>query len=152
DPHEFLDTVKVDLFPDEVFVFTPRGDVIALPRGATPVDFAYAIHSQVGDRCAGARVNGRLVSLRHALQGGDTGEILTSDAQFPRRDWLGCVGSGKARQRIRHAIRGAEQARSRELGREILEKELRRAGLSLARLLEDGKLAELAQSEVSGAP
>ena len=152
DPHEFLDTVKVDLFPDEVFVFTPQGDVINLPRGATPVDFAYAIHSQVGERCAGARVNGRLVPLRHELRDGDTVEILTSDAQFPRKDWLEFVVSGKARQKIRHAIRVAEQARSRELGREMLEKELRRGGLSLPRLLEDGRLAALAQAELSGSP
>jgi GTP pyrophosphokinase len=152
DPHEFLDTVKVDLFPDEVFVFTPQGDVINLPRGATPVDFAYAIHSQIGERCAGGRVNGKLVPLRHELRDGDTVEILTSDAQFPRKDWLEFVVSGKARQRIRHAIRVAEQARSRELGREMLEKELRRGGLSLARLLEGGQIAALAQSELSGAP
>jgi guanosine-3',5'-bis(diphosphate) 3'-pyrophosphohydrolase len=152
DPHEFLDTVKVDLFPDEVFVFTPRGDVIALPRGGTPVDFAYAIHSEVGERCAGARVNGKLVALRHPLADGDTVEILTSESQLPRKDWLEFVVSGKARQRIRHAIRGAEQARSRELGRDILEKELRRGGLSLARALEDGRLAEVARVEVSGAP
>jgi GTP pyrophosphokinase len=152
DPHEFLDIVKVDLFPEEVFVFTPKGDVIALPRGATPVDFAYAIHSQVGEHCAGARVNGRLVSLRHALQDGDTVEIVTSEAQFPRKDWLDFVVSGKARQRIRHAIRVAEQARSRELGRDILEKELRRAGLSLPRLLEQGRIAELAQEQLSGSP
>jgi GTP pyrophosphokinase len=152
DPHEFLDTVKVDLFPDEVFVFTPHGDVINLPRGATPVDFAYAIHSQVGERCAGARVNGRLVPLRHELRDGDTVEILTSDAQFPRKDWLEFVVSGRARQKIRHAVRAAEQARSRELGREMLDKELRRSGLSLARLLEDGRLADLARAELSGAP
>ena len=152
DPHEFLDTVKVDLFPDEVFVFTPQGDVINLPRGATPIDFAYAIHSQVGERCAGARVNGKLVPLRHELRDGDTVEILTSDAQFPRKDWLEFVVSGKARQKIRHAIRVAEQARSRELGREMLEKELRRGGLSLARALEDGRIAALAQAELSGAP
>ena len=152
DPDEFLDTVKVDLFPDEVFVFTPQGDVINLPRGATPVDFAYAIHSQVGERCAGGRVNGRLVPLRHELRDGDTVEILTSEAQFPRKDWLEFVVSGKARQRIRHAIRVAEQARSRELGREMLEKELRRGGFSLPRLLEDGRLAALAQAELSGSP
>ncbi|MCL4684495.1 bifunctional (p)ppGpp synthetase/guanosine-3',5'-bis(diphosphate) 3'-pyrophosphohydrolase [Myxococcota bacterium] len=149
DPDEFLDTVKVDLFPDEVFVFTPQGDVINLPRGATPVDFAYAIHSEVGERCAGGRVNGKLVPLRHVLRDGDTVEILTSEAQFPRKDWLEFVVSGKARQRIRHAIRAAEQARSRELGREMLEKELRRGGFSLPRLLEDGRLAALAQAEFS---
>jgi GTP pyrophosphokinase len=152
DPHEFLDAVKVDLFPDEVFVFTPKGDVINLPRGSTPLDFAYAIHSEVGSHCAGARVNGRIVPLRHALGDGDTVEILTSEAQFPRKDWLDFVVSGKARARIRHAVRVAEQARSRELGRDILEKELRRAGLSLARLLESGAIESLAQAECSGAP
>jgi GTP pyrophosphokinase len=152
DPHEFLDAVKVDLFPEEVFVFTPRGDVINLPRGGTPVDFAYAIHSEVGSHCAGARVNGKIVPLRHQLANGDTVEIMTSEAQFPRKDWLDFVVSGKARAKIRHAIRVAEQARSRELGRDILEKELRRAGLSLARLLESGEIEALAQKECSGSP
>ncbi len=147
DPHEFLDTVKVDLFPDEVFVFTPRGDVINLPKDATPVDFAYAIHSEVGEHCAGARVNGKLVSLRYRLHDGDTVEIVTNPAQVPRKDWLEFVVSGKARSRIRHAIRAAERARSRELGREILERELRRGGLSLPRLLEDGRLEEAARRE-----
>jgi guanosine-3',5'-bis(diphosphate) 3'-pyrophosphohydrolase len=152
DPHEFLDALKVDLFPDEVFVFSPKGDVINLPKGSTPVDFAYAIHSQVGEHCAGARVNGKIVPLRHVLADGDTLEIITSEAQYPRKDWLDFVVSGKARSKVRHAIRVAEQARSRELGRDILEKELRRVGLSLPRLLESGKLAELAGNEVSGAP
>jgi GTP pyrophosphokinase len=150
DPHEFLDTVKVDLFPDEVFVFTPRGDVITLPKGATPVDFAYAIHSQVGDRCAGGKVNGRMVTLRHRLENGDTVEILTSKNQEPRKDWLEFVVSGKARSKIRHAIKLAEQARSIELGRQILERELRRAGLSLPRLLESGALAEAARADARG--
>jgi len=152
DPHEFLDALKVDLFPDEVFVFTPKGDVINLPKGSTPVDFAYAIHSQVGEHCAGARVNGKIVPLRHVLADGDTLEIMTSESQYPRKDWLNFVVSGKARSKVRHAIRVAEQARSRELGRDILEKELRRVGLSLARLLESGALAELAGQEVSGSP
>ncbi len=147
DPHEFLDTVKVDLFPDEVFVFTPRGDVINLPKDATPVDFAYAIHSEVGEHCAGARVNGKLVSLRYRLHDGDTVEIVTNPAQVPRKDWLEFVVSGKARSRIRHAIRAAERARSRELGREILARELRRGGLSLPRLLEDGRLEGAARRE-----
>ena len=147
DPHEFIDTVKVDLFPDEVFVFTPRGDVVNLPRNATPIDFAYAIHSEVGEHCSGARVNGKLVPLRQPLQNGDTVEVLTSPAQHPRKDWLEFVVSGKARSRIRHAIRAAENERSRELGREILDRELRRAGLSLARLLERGELEEVARVE-----
>jgi GTP pyrophosphokinase len=135
DPHEFIDTVKVDLFPDEVFVFTPRGEVINLPQGATPVDFAYAIHSEVGARCAGSRVNGKMVPLRHRLANGDTVEIQTSPNQYPRKDWLEFAVSSRARNRIRHAIRAAEMERSRELGREILERELRRGGFSLPRLL-----------------
>jgi GTP pyrophosphokinase len=136
DPNEFIETVKVDLFPDEVFVFTPRGDVIGLPVGATPVDFAYAIHSEVGDSCAGAKINGKLVSLRHKLVDGDTVEILTHARQLPRKDWLDFVVTGKARSKIRHAIRAEEKARSRDLGRELLDREFRRAGLSLPRALE----------------
>ena len=140
DPHEFLDAVKMDLFPDEVFVFTPRGEVINLPKGSTALDFAYAIHSEVGAACAGAKVNGKLVPIRHVLVDGDTVEIVTSQHQFPRKDWLDFVVSGQARNNIRHAIRAAEKERSRQLGRDILNRELRRSGLSLARLLEGGQL------------
>jgi GTP pyrophosphokinase len=104
----------------------------------------------VGEHCAGARVNGKIVPLRHTLADGDTLEIMTSESQYPRKDWLDFIVSGKARSKVRHAIRVAEQARSRELGRDILEKELRRVGLSLARLLESGALDELAGHEVSG--
>jgi len=150
DPHEFLDTVTVDLFPDQVFVFTPRGEVVNLPAGATPVDFAYAIHSEVGAHCAGAKVNGKMVPLRHVLQDGDTVEVLTSQAQVPRKDWLDFVVSGKARNRIRHAIRAVERERSRALGRELLERELRRAGRSLARMTESGELATIAGKETRG--
>ena len=150
DPHEFLDAVKLDLFPDEVFVFTPRGEVINLPRRATPVDFAYAIHSEVGDHCAGAKVNGQMVGLRHTLIDGDTVEIVTSPNQFPRKDWLEFVVSGKARNHIRHAIRVTERERARELGREILAPELRRAGLSLAKLEASGEIDALAKGEIRG--
>ena len=150
DPNEFIETVKVDLFPDEVFVFTPRGDVIGLPVGATPVDFAYAIHSEVGDSCAGAKINGKLVSLRHKLVDGDTVEILTHARQLPRKDWLDFVVTGKARSKIRHAIRAEEKARSRELGRELLDREFRKAGLSLPRALEGPGIAELAQRHGRG--
>jgi len=143
DPHEFLDIVKVDLFPDEVFVFTPRGEVINLVRGATPVDFAYAIHSEVGAQCAGAKVNGKMVPLRYRLSDGDTVEIVTSASQYPRKDWLDFVVTGKARSRIRHSIRATERARSVELGRDILERELRKAGFSLKTLLANGELAKL---------
>ncbi len=150
DPHEFIDTLKVDLFPDEVFVFTPKGDVINLPKGATPLDFAYAIHSEVGSHCAGARVNGKMVPLRYRLMSGDTVEVITSPAQYPRKDWLEFVVSGRARGRIRHSIRASERERSRELGREILDRELRKNKMSLARLLEGKDLAELAAKEVHG--
>src|SRR5262245_11543103 len=150
DPNEFIETVKIDLFPDEVFVFTPRGDVIGLPVGATPVDFAYAIHSEVGDSCAGAKINGKLVSLRHKLVDGDTVEILTHARQLPRKDWLDFVVTGKARSKIRHAIRAEEKARSRELGRELLDREFRKAGLSLPRALEGTALLELAQRHGRG--
>ena len=150
DPHEFFDAVKVDLFPDEVFVFTPKGDVINLPRGGTALDFAYAVHSEVGDRCSGARVNGKMVPLRHELADGDTVEVDTSSHQSPKKDWLEFVVSAKARSRIRHAIRAEENARSRELGRGILDRELRRAGFSLARLEEKGELHDIAQREANG--
>jgi len=143
DPHEFLDIVKVDLFPDEVFVFTPRGEVINMARGATPVDFAYAIHSEVGAHCAGAKVNGKMVPLRYRLDDGDTVEIVTSASQYPRKDWLDFVVTGKARSRIRASIRATERARSVELGRDILERELRKAGLSLKSLLANGELEAL---------
>jgi len=150
DPHEFIDTVKVDLFPDAVFVFSPKGDVINLPKGATPLDFAYAIHSEVGSHCAGARVNGKMVPLRHRLSNGDTVEVITNPAQYPRKDWLEFVVSGRARGRIRHSIRASERERSRELGREILDRELRKAGMSLARVLDGDDLAQLAAKEVHG--
>jgi GTP pyrophosphokinase len=147
DPHEFIDSVKVDLFPDQVFVFTPRGDVINLPRRATPIDFAYAIHSEVGAHCSGAKVNGKMVPLRHRLKNGDTVEVTTSQNQYPRKDWLEFVASSRARSRIRHAIRTAETESSRSLGHDMLERELRKAGFSLARLLESGGLDEVVRAE-----
>ncbi|MDH3519850.1 MAG: bifunctional (p)ppGpp synthetase/guanosine-3',5'-bis(diphosphate) 3'-pyrophosphohydrolase [Myxococcales bacterium] len=144
DPNEFIETVKVDLFPDEVFVFSPKGDVFNLPQGSTPVDFAYAIHSEVGARCAGAKVNGRMVPLRHPLAVGDTVEVITNASQRPRKDWLDFVVTGRARSRIRHAIRAEEQQRSSEFGREILERELRKLGMSLSKALEAGALESVA--------
>lgn len=150
DPTEFIETVKVDLFPDEVYVFTPRGEVLSLARGATPVDFAYAIHSEVGDQCAGARVNGRMVPLRHVLSDGDTVEIVTRKSQVPRKDWLDFVVTGKARSRVRHSIRAVDQARSRELGRELLERELRKSGMSLARQIEEGAVQKIAERQGRG--
>ncbi len=150
DPHEFLDTVKVDLFPDEVFVFTPKGDVLNLPAGATALDFAYGVHSEVGDHCAGARVNGNMRPLGHVLESGDTVEVLTSATQSPKKAWLDFVASGKAKTRIRHAVRLAENERSRELGRGILERELRKSSLSLTRIREAGELEAVAARLAGG--
>ncbi len=150
DPHEFLDAVKLDLFPNEVFVFTPTGEVMNLPSGATPVDFAYAIHSEVGSHCAGAKVNGRLVPLRQRLRDGDTVEIVTSPAQEPRKDWLEFAVSSKARNHIRHSIRAAGKARAIALGRDILSRALVRADLSLSQVEKDGRLERYLESEFGG--
>ena len=143
DPQEFLDSVKVDLFNDEVYVFTPKGDVRVFPRGATPIDFAYSIHSQVGEHCNGARVNGVLVSLRHELHNGDTVEIVTSQNQKPSKDWLDFVASGRARSRIRVYLRAEERKQSIELGKELLEREMHKKDLSLNRALKSGVLEKM---------
>jgi GTP pyrophosphokinase len=142
DPREFLETVKVDLFSDEVFVFTPKGDIKALPRGSTPVDFAYAIHTQIGEHCVGGKVNGKLVPLRHKLKNGDSIEILTSPHAHPSKDWLTFVKTSRAQARIRGYLRIEEHRRSMEIGRELAEKDLRKYGLSLARLEKSGELAK----------
>jgi len=141
DPREFLETVKVDLFSDEVFVFTPKGDIKALPRGSTPVDFAYSIHTQIGQHCVGGKVNGKLVPLRHKLKNGDSVEILQSPHAHPSKDWLTFVKTSRAQARIRQYLRVEEHRRSMEIGRELAEKDLRKYGLSLARLEKSGDLA-----------
>jgi len=141
DSKEFLDTVRVDLFPDEVYVFTPRGDVKAFPKGASPVDFAFAIHTDVGLRCVGAKVNGRLVPLRTEMQNGDIVEILTSPSHTPSKDWLKVVKTPRARSKIRQWIKNEERARSISLGRDMLEKEIRRLGKSPSQLLKPDVLA-----------
>lgn len=150
DPHEFLDAVKLDLFPNEVFVFTPTGEVINLMAGATPIDFAYAIHSEVGSHCAGAKVNGRLVPLRQRLKDGDTVEILTRANQVPRKDWLEFAVSSKARNHIRHSIRQAGKERAVALGRDILGRELKKADLSLGGVQEDGSLERYVEQDFGG--
>ncbi|HUL60174.1 MAG TPA: bifunctional (p)ppGpp synthetase/guanosine-3',5'-bis(diphosphate) 3'-pyrophosphohydrolase [Anaeromyxobacteraceae bacterium] len=144
DPREFLETVKVDLFSDEVFVFTPKGDVKSLPRGATPVDFAYSVHSEVGAHTVGAKVNGKLVPLRYKLKNGDTVEILTSTHSHPSKDWLTFVRTSRAQARIRQFIRQAEHQRSIEIGREIFDREARRFGLTLTKLQKGGELEKAA--------
>ncbi len=142
DPKEFLDTVKVDLFTDEVFVFTPKGDVRSLPRGATPVDFAYAIHSDVGARTVGAKVNGKIVPLRYKLKNGDQVEILTSPQAHPSKDWLTFVKTSRAQQRIRVFIKSQQREKSLQLGRELTEREFKRFGLNLNKMLKGGELSK----------
>ena len=133
DPAEFLDSVRVDLFPDEVYVFTPKGDVKALPEGATPIDFAYAVHSDVGEHCVGAKVNGKLVPLRYKLRQGDIVEIMTSPSQHPSRDWLKIVKSTRARTKINQWLKVEERARSIALGREMFDREAKKYRLTPGR-------------------
>ncbi|MGE0446203.1 MAG: bifunctional (p)ppGpp synthetase/guanosine-3',5'-bis(diphosphate) 3'-pyrophosphohydrolase, partial [Vicinamibacterales bacterium] len=144
DPQEFLRNLKIDLYPEEVYIFTPKGEVRSLPRGATPVDFAYSIHTDVGTQCSGARVNGRMVPLRTRLQNGDIVEIITQSGHKPSRDWLSFVVTSRARSKIRHVLQGEERARSIELGRRLLEKEARRFDLNVRTLLESDGLLKFA--------
>lgn len=134
DPAEFLESVKVDLFNDEVYVFTPKGDVRAFPRGATPIDFAFAIHTELGGHCAGARVNGAKVALSYRLRNGDLVEITSNPQVTPSKEWLDKVVTSKARGRIRAHLRYLQREKSLKLGRELLEKEMAKVGLSLAKL------------------
>jgi len=144
DSREFMDTVKVDLFPEEVYVFTPKGDVKSVPKGASPIDFAYAIHTDVGHRCVGAKVNGKLVPLKHELRTGDIVEIVTSPHHTPSKDWLKLVKSSKARNKVRAWIKTEERVRSITLGKEICEKEFRRYSLNFAKLHKSGELKKVA--------
>jgi guanosine-3',5'-bis(diphosphate) 3'-pyrophosphohydrolase len=140
DPAEFMATVKVDLFAEEIFVFTPRGDVKFLPKGATVLDFAYAVHTEVGHTCAGAKVNGRQVSLRHVLHAGDSVEVQRRADQKPSRDWLEIARTGRALSKIRWRLREVERDEGRETGRQLLDNELRKRGFSLAKLQKSGEL------------
>jgi guanosine-3',5'-bis(diphosphate) 3'-pyrophosphohydrolase len=143
DPEEFYESVKVDLFPEDVYVFTPKGDVKTLPRGATPVDFAYAVHSEVGHRCSGARVNGAIVPLRHKLQNGDVVDIITSKNHHPSKDWLEFVITSRARGRIRVYLRTEERKQAVKLGKELLVKELRKNNMSLSRFWKSNRAKEV---------
>ncbi|HKY23396.1 MAG TPA: TGS domain-containing protein, partial [Vicinamibacterales bacterium] len=136
DPHEFIQNLKVDLYPEEVYIFTPKGQVKALPRGATPIDFAYAIHTDIGHQCVGARVNGKMVPLRTRLRNGDIVEIVTNSGHKPSRDWLNFVVTARARNKIKHFVQGEERARSVDLGRRLLEKEARRFNVNPSTLFE----------------
>jgi GTP pyrophosphokinase len=147
DPAEFLESVKIDLFPDEVYVFTPKGDVRVFPRGSTPIDFAYAIHSEVGHHCSGARANGQIVPLRYKLKNGDVMEVMTSPSQQPSKDWLDFCVTTRGRTRIRAFLRAEQRQKSINLGKELLENEMRAAGMSLAKLLKsDESLQRVVES------
>lgn len=138
-PKQFLDTVQESLFTDQIFVFTPKGDLVVLPRGATPVDFAYEIHTQVGHQCTGARINNRLYPLSTPLRSGDMVEIITSKNGRPKRDWLSFVITAKAKNKIRQFFVQEERAHAIEIGRQVLEKDLRKRGLGIRRILEPGE-------------
>jgi GTP pyrophosphokinase len=133
DPTEFLESVKIDLFGDEVYVFTPGGDVKALPKGSCPIDFAYAVHSSIGDHCSGARVNGMIVPLRYQLRNGDTIEIITNPNQRPNKDWLKLVKTARARTKIRYLLRQEQRDKAVSLGTDLIDKALRKHGTTLAR-------------------
>jgi GTP pyrophosphokinase len=137
EPGEFLTTLKVDLSPNEVYAFTPKGRVLELPAGATPVDFAYAVHTEVGHQCVGAKINGQMVALRHEISSGDVVEILTQKGHGPSRDWLSFVKSSHAKSKIRHWINVHEREEATEMGRRLLEKESRAFGRSLKKIGED---------------
>jgi GTP pyrophosphokinase len=137
---EFLDTLKSDLFDTEIYVFTPKGDVKELPEGSSPIDFAYGIHTHVGNSCVGARVNGRIVPIKYQLQNGDTVEILTSKNQTPSKDWLNYCVTTKAKSKIRWFVKEEQRRRSLILGKELVEKEFRKYGASLSRFLKAEEL------------
>jgi len=145
DPREFLDTVKVELFPEEVYVFTPRGDVKELPQGATTIDFAYAIHTEVGNHCVGAKVNGKMVPLKTVLKNGDVVEIITHPSHKPSRDWLKIAKTSRALNKIRVYVRQEQQERSLALGHQILERELRKHSLSVNKVLKSKEFEEVLQ-------
>ena len=144
DPREFLRSIKTDLFLDEVYVFTPKGEVKSFPKGATPIDFAYSIHTDIGHQCVGAKVNGKIVPLKYALKNGDILEILTLANHSPSRDWLKIVKTSRAINRIRHWLKVEQRQRSLALGKEICVKEMKRDHLNLAKLEKSGKLLEVA--------
>ena len=143
DPNEFLSTLKVDLYPEEVYTFTPKGKVVVLPRDSTPIDFAYTIHTEVGHTCVGAKVNGRMVPLRHKLHSGDIVEILTQPGHKPSRDWLGLVRSSRSRNKIKHWLNVHQRERAIEIGRKLIEKEARKYRIALKEI-KDEELTRIA--------
>jgi len=145
DPNEFLSTLKVDLYPEEVYTFTPKGKVVVLPRDATPVDFAYSVHTEVGHTCIGAKVNGRMVPLRHKLHSGDIVEILTQPGHKPSRDWLGLVKSSRSRNKIKHWLNVHQRERAIEIGRKLIEKEARKYRIAF-KDMKDEEMQKVASS------
>lgn len=136
DPRAFMTALKIDLYPDEVYVFTPKGEVLSFPRGATPLDFAYKVHTELGHHCVGARLNGKLVPIRTELKNGDMVEIVTSASRFPSRDWLNFVRTSRARSKIRNWLNTEQNKRSMEIGRRLVERELKRYPVNMKKLLE----------------
>jgi GTP pyrophosphokinase len=136
DPNEFLSTLKIDLYPEEVYTFTPKGKVVVLPKDATPLDFAYSIHTEVGNTCVGAKVNGRIVPLRSKLRNGDIVEVVTQNGHTPSRDWLTFVKSSRARNKIKHWLNEHQRERAIDIGRKLLEREARKYKVSLAKFEE----------------
>ena len=144
DPRELMETVRTDLFPDEVYVFTPTGDVKEFPAGATPIDFAYSIHTDVGNQCVGARINGRMVPLKYKLKNGDVAEIITSKGHKPSKDWLKLAGTHSAKSKIRSFIKKEERERSLKIGEQLLDKELRKMGTTLKKMRKTEQMTKTA--------
>lgn len=152
DARDFMETLKIDLFPEEVYVFTPRGDVKSFPRGATPIDFAYSIHTEIGLKCVGAKINNRMVPLKYQLHNGDVVEILTNPNHLPSKDWLKIVKTSRARTKIRAWIKAAEKERSIALGKELLEREIQKYGMNPTSMLKSDEMTEIAKRFSLNAP
>ena len=136
DPNEFLSTLKIDLYPEEVYTFTPKGKVVVLPKDASPIDFAYSIHTEVGNTCVSAKVNGRIAPLRSKLRNGDIVEVITQNGHTPSRDWLTFVKSSRARNKIKHWLNEHQRERAIEIGRKLLEREARKYKVSLNKFVD----------------
>jgi len=147
DPQEFIQSLKIDLYPEEVYTFTPRGEVKSLPKGATPIDFAYTVHTDVGHQCVGARVNGKMVPLRQKLKNGDIVEIVTQAGHRPSRDWLNVAVTSRARNKIKHFLQAEEKRRSIDFGRKLFEREARRFDVNLKAILEGTQIATVASEQ-----
>jgi len=145
DPREFMEMVQMDLFPNEVYVFTPKGEVREFPKGATPIDFAYSIHSEIGEKCSGAKVNGKMVPLKYILRNGDIVEIITSSRQHPRKDWLDFVKTPRAKSKIRQWIKNQERDESIALGRDLLEKALEQSNLTITNITKNEQISAIAR-------